>query len=65
MCYCDKNKVELFIGDIVEKDGQKYTVRLIESYPCATVAIAENIVTNSIDTLFLGDIIKILPSIIK
>jgi hypothetical protein len=60
MCYRDKNNTELDINDVIEKDGQRYIIRSIKSYPCATVAIAENIIDNSVETFHLRDIVKIL-----
>jgi len=59
MAFRDKNNIMLFIGDIVEKDGQRFIVYGIATFPCATVAIAENIITKSVETLLLQDIIKI------
>jgi hypothetical protein len=60
MAFRDKNNVELFIDDIIEKDDQKYIIRLIESYSFVTVAVVENIINHKIETFELRDIIKCL-----
>jgi hypothetical protein len=59
MCYRDKNEIEVSINDIVEYKGLMYCIRSINSYSCATVVIAENVLTHVVDTLLLQDIIKI------
>jgi len=59
MAYRDKNNVDLFPGDVVEKDGHKYRIYDIKSYSFATVAIVENLETKSVDSLLLRDIRKL------
>jgi len=59
MVFRDQNDVELFIGDLVEKDGQRFVIHGIVTYTCATVAVVENLVTKNIETLYLRDILKI------
>jgi hypothetical protein len=59
MCFKDKNEVSVSIGDKVTCNGLIYTVQFIESYPCATIAVLENIKTHEVDRLFLRDIIKL------
>jgi len=59
MAYRDKNNVDLFAGDVVEKDGHRYRIHDIKSYSFATVAIVENLETHSVDSLLLQDIRKL------
>jgi ribosomal protein L7Ae-like RNA K-turn-binding protein len=59
MCYRDKNEVAVVVGDKVEYAGLKYVVKFIEEYDFATVVIAENIKTRTVETLLLQDIKKI------
>lgn len=59
MAFKDMNDKEVFIGDKVTCHNKIYTLRFIESYPTATIAVLENIKTHDIDRLFLRDIIKL------
>jgi len=59
MAFKDKNKVLVTPGDIVKKGTSKYEVKFIESYPTATVVIAENIKTHKVETFLLKDVEKI------
>jgi len=53
------NNKDVSIGDKVTCHNKIYTLRFIESYPTATIAVLENIKTHEIDRLFLRDIVKL------
>lgn len=59
MSFRDGCNVKVFAGDTVVRDGIKYIIKFIESYAVATVVIAENIKTHTVETLLLRDIKKI------
>lgn len=59
MAFCDKNKVPVQDGDIVEYKGKRYQIKAIESYDMATEIIVENIKTFKVETLLLRDVKKI------